>query len=290
MTAYPHLLRSPGASPWRAAAGLLVAGVVTVGLGVAVVTGALLLVAAFGGDATSEESLAPGTVVGLLANNLVLAGLIPASVVAVVAVHRRPAGVLASVVGRPRWGWLLRCLVVAAVVVVAAFGVGLVVPGGGLPSGQARGSDVAVLLAVILLTTPLQAAGEEVGFRGYLTQAVASWFARPVVGAVVAGLVGAGLFALAHGSQDVALFADRFAFGLVAAWLTWRTGGLEAAIALHVVNNLVTLSVTAVTGSLATALAISSLSWPLAALDLAMMGAYALVVTGLARRRAGAVL
>ena len=42
------------------------------------------------------------------------------------------------------------------------------------------------LLVVILLTTPLQSAAEEVGFRGYLSQAVASWFARPVTGALVA--------------------------------------------------------------------------------------------------------
>ena len=26
-------------------------------------------------------------------------------------------------------------------------------------------------------------------------------------------------------------------FAIVAAWLTWRTGGLEAAISLHIVNN-----------------------------------------------------
>ena len=29
------------------------------------------------------------------------------------------------------------------------------------------------------------------------------------------------------------------AFGLVAGWLTWRTAGLEAAIAFHVANNAV---------------------------------------------------
>ncbi|MER2134496.1 MAG: CPBP family intramembrane glutamate endopeptidase, partial [Arthrobacter sp.] len=39
---------------------------------------------------------------------------------------------------------------------------------------------------------------------------------------------------------DVAVFA------VAAGWLTWRTGGLEAAIALHVVNNLVVLALGAV--------------------------------------------
>ena len=59
-----------------------------------------------------------------------------------------------------------------------------------------------------------------------------------------------GLFALAHGAQDAWLFGDRFAFALVASWLAWRTGGLEAPIALHVANNLVSLVFTASTGSL----------------------------------------
>ena len=45
------------------------------------------------------------------------------------------------------------------------------------------------------------------------------------------------LFALAHGLQNFPLFFDRFMFGLIAAWLVIRTGGLEAGIALHVLNN-----------------------------------------------------
>ena len=46
------------------------------------------------------------------------------------------------------------------------------------------------------------------------------------------------LFALAHGiGQSVPIFFDRFAFGLVAGYLVVRTGGLEAGIAMHVVNN-----------------------------------------------------
>ncbi len=35
---------------------------------------------------------------------------------------------------------------------------------------------------MILLTTPLQAAAEEIWFRGYLSQAVSSWVARPAAG------------------------------------------------------------------------------------------------------------
>ena len=65
---------------------------------------------------------------------------------------------------------------------------------------------------VILLTTPLQAIGEEYLFRGYLLQAVGSLFGSRWV-AIVAT---ATLFALAHGAQNFPLFFDRFAFGLIA--------------------------------------------------------------------------
>ena len=45
------------------------------------------------------------------------------------------------------------------------------------------------------------------------------------------------LFALAHGAQDPPVFFDRFAFGVVAGVLVIATGGLEAGIAMHVLNN-----------------------------------------------------
>ena len=50
-------------------------------------------------------------------------------------------------------------------------------------------------------------------------------------------LLPALLFALAHGAQDAPIFVDRFAFGLVAGVLVITTGGLEAGIAMHVLNN-----------------------------------------------------
>lgn len=285
---YPQLLRTPTARWWRPLVGLLLAGLV-LGVGSVAVILATLVAAAMGGaeDPFSDATLKAGRPLGLLANNLVLGLLIPASVLAVLAVHRVSPGWLASVAGRPRWGLLLRWLGTAAVVVVAAFAASFLLPteaGDGGGAGAARGGALAGLLAVILLTTPLQAAAEEVGFRGYLSQAVAAWVPRPVAGAVLAAAVSATLFALAHGSQDVWLFGDRLAFGLVASWLAWRTGGLEAPIALHVANNLVSLVYTALTGSLEEALTASTLSWPFAVLDVAMMAAFALSAHLLATR------
>ena len=287
---YPQLLRIEPSPWWRAVVGLLLAGTTLVTGAVAVILAALVAGVLSGaeGDAAAEDSLSPDTPLGLLANNLVIAMLIPASVLAVVVVHRAPAGALASVLGRPRWWLLGRCFLLAVVVVGLFFAAGFLLPevatdGGSDPSTVSTRTLVG-LLAVIALSTPVQAAAEEVGFRGYLSQAVATWFSRPRAGTVVAAGVSATVFALAHGVQDPPLFADRLAFGLVASWLVWRTGGLEAAVALHVANNLVSLGFTALTGSLEDALTASSLPWEYAVLDVTMMVAFAAVVHVASRR------
>ena len=44
---------------------------------------------------------------------------------------------------------------------------------------------------IVLLMTPLQAAGEEYFFRGWIMQNVGAWFARPMVGLVASLAVSA---------------------------------------------------------------------------------------------------
>jgi hypothetical protein len=254
---------------------------------VVVVLAAAVLAALTGAvdDPFSEEGLSADTPIGLLANNLVIVTMVPASALAVLAVHRERVGWLASVTGRVRWGLLGRLLGVALPVVLVFFGASFLLPtSAGVDVDAPSAGTFLALLAVIALTTPLQAAAEEVGFRGYLSQALASWFARPAAGAAVAGAVSALLFALAHGTQDGWLFGDRLAFGVVASWLAWRTGGLEAPVALHVANNVVSLVYTAATGSLEATLTASTLEWQFAALDVAMMVTFALLVGRLVRR------
>lgn len=285
---YPQLLRTERFRWWRPLLGLLVAGSVLVVGAVGLVTAAYLLAAVTGQseDALSAEALSADSVLGLLSNNLVIALMIPASVLAVLVVHRERVGWMAAVTGRPRWGLLWRLLVVAFAVVLVFFGAGFLLPSSSdLQADAPSASTFLALLAVVLVTTPLQASAEEVGFRGYLSQAVASWFARPLVGSLVAGALSAVLFALAHGLQDVWLFGDRLAFGVVASWLAWRTGGLEAPIALHVANNVVSLVYSAATGSLEASLLASTLEWQFAVLDVAMMVTFAVVVDRVARRQ-----
>ena len=114
-------------------------------------------------------------------------------------------------------------------------------PGGDVVAGPVR--PFGWLLLVVVLTTPLQSAAEEYVFRGYLSQAIAGWVRRPVVGAVVAALLTAALFSAAHGPPELETFLDRFAVGLAASAVVWLTGGLEAAIVLHAVNNVLVFGI-----------------------------------------------
>jgi membrane protease YdiL (CAAX protease family) len=282
---HPRLLRTPRARWWRPVLGILLAAAVVVVASVVVVLVATLLVGSGPVEQRTEDALDPGTWQGLLANNLVILTIVPAALLAVLVVHREQVGWLASVTGRPRWGLLWRFFLLALGVVVASYGASYLLPAGTELEGTSPTTGALLAtIAVVLLTTPLQSMAEEVGFRGYLTQAVASWARRPAVGIGLGVAVSATAFALAHGAQDPWLFADRLAFGLVASWLAWRTGGLEASVALHVANNLLSLGVAAVAGTLSDSLSLATLDWQFAVLDVASMLVFAVAVERLARR------
>ena len=161
--------------------------------------------------------------------------LLPSALIARLTLGPRPLGLIFSVAGRIRWRWLLTCFGVAVVVyaVVNLGGIGLDVLGGGTPTPVRPVPGVWWLLASVLLVVPLQCAAEEVVFRGYLAQMVGRWLKHPAW----AILLPVPLFMLGHaydiwGQLSVGIMA--VAMGLV----TWRTGGLEAGIALHAVNNM----------------------------------------------------
>ena len=266
-------------------AGGLLPVVVLIGAGYAVAG------AGAGLSGTALDDALLSTWWGVLLTNLTLAAGIPLAWLAVRAGHGRGPGVVSSVAGRWRWRWALRVLPpVLAVAVVVSLAMAAAEALAGRPAfgeGTAPGARQAVaLLAVVLLTTPLQAAGEEFLFRGWLSQALGSWWARPAVGAVLAAVVSAALFALAHGAQDPWLFADRLVFGLVASWLVWRTGGLEAAVVLHALTNVVVMVPGILSGALAASAEVTSAPPLLVLLDCAGLLAAAAVVHRIAPRRA----
>lgn len=216
-----------------------------------------------------------------------VAVLLPATLLAVWWAERRPAGSLSSVTGRLRWGWLAWCLLPAAVAIGLVLGIGtLVLPGSAGAGAWPGWGSFGISLVVLLLFVPVQAAAEEYAFRGFLLQAVGGLLRRPWVPI----LVQAVLFAALHGWGTPWGFADLVVFGALAGYLTVRTGGLEAAIALHVVYNLVAAGLGAALGQLGIDETAADMPWPMVAVDVPVLVAYTLVVLARAKRRGLAVV
>ena len=93
------------------------------------------------------------------------------------------------------------------------------------------------------------------------------------------------LFALAHGAQSAPVFFDRFAFGVLAGVLVILTGGLEAGIAMHVLNNFLAFGVALAYGDMASALNPSGGSWWSLPVTLTQSLGYLALVLWVARRR-----
>lgn len=216
---------------------------------------------------------------GLVGGHLGIAMLIPISLVIVAVVHRTKPAWLWSVVGAVRWRLLGWSLLVSAVIVIAVLAVTSLIEGTEYV-WQPQPGFVAFLI-VIVLVTPFQAAAEEVFFRGYLMQALGAFGRGPWLGVVLSAVV----FAAFHGVQNPALFADRLAFGLLAGALVWRTGGLETAIAAHIINNVFAFGIAALTSSVAAARALQEITWAAAAADIAGWTVLALGLWLLAERR-----
>jgi membrane protease YdiL (CAAX protease family) len=206
--------------------------------------------------------------------------MLPAVVIAVRILGLGTFGTVASVVGRLRWRWLARCILPGLVFVGLTVALNLAVPvswQGPQTSDGAATPLPALVVSILLIVVfvPFQAAGEEFAFRGFGMQAVGSWI-RPPVFAIVLPTIA---FAFAHdynvwGKLDVA------ALGVSFAYLTWRTGGLEAGIVGHVLNNLLVFLLAAPT----VATAQSDGTPAGAAITLVTSAAYVLMVTWLARR------
>ncbi|SED44091.1 hypothetical protein SAMN04489844_4421 [Nocardioides exalbidus] len=231
------------------------------------------------------------TPAGLASLNIILGLAIPTSWLVVWLMHRLKPRWLSSVMPRIRWRFLLACLPISVVALVASLVVAMLVPSADVAGTSTAGSlnefttTTRDFLLVIALLTPFQAAGEEYLFRGYLTQAFGSMFANRRVSLVLAVLVPSLLFALAHGlGQSVPVFFDRFAFGVVAGILVIRTGGLEAAIAMHVLNNFVAYGLALSFGDMTEALNASGpSSWWMIASTLAQSLTYLALASWLAK-------
>ena len=203
------------------------------------------------------DDVTPGV---LLFLNAVIALAIPAAWFCVRVFHGVRPRWLASVAPRIRWKWLVVSFGTAFVTLIFAVVLGSLLPASADAETMSGGvndftSTTRDFLLVVVLLTPLQAVGEEYAFRGYLTQAFGGLVGDLRWSRYVAVLGPATLFALAHGiGQSFPIFVDRFAFGIVAGILVIATGGLEAGIAYHVLNNLIAFGLTLAYGDMTSAL------------------------------------
>jgi uncharacterized protein len=182
--------------------------------------------------------------VGFIYLNLTLIVLIPASGLSIWIVHGIRPRYLSSVAGGIRWGWLLRCVAVLLPLWALYTALGVLVE----PFTSPRPDHWIALLVIVLVMTPLQAAGEEYFFRGWIMQNVGAWFARPTVGLVASLIVSAVAFSAAHLSPDPWVLGTIACLAVASGLAAWRTGGLEAGIAMHAVNNVLTFFVVVIFG------------------------------------------
>ena len=154
-------------------------------------------------------------------------------------IHERPAASLVRPGAPIRWGRLLAgfglWLVLAAAITLVEQ---LLFPGR-YQLTLDLGQWLPYALAAIILF-PIQAAAEELFFRGYLLQGLGLHTRQTWVLAGVTGLI----FALLHienpevGSEFWLVMGFYLVFGVALALMTLRDNGLELALGIHAANNL----------------------------------------------------
>jgi membrane protease YdiL (CAAX protease family) len=276
---------------WRPALGLVLMLVLAVGVTVVFVVWLVVMVWTLTGDWLEFAGTGDALFVNGMANLFALLGslavLLPVVWFVTLVINRRWIGTLASVEGHIRWRWLLLCLVPAAaymgLAIAASYGLDAVWPasddGGTWPGWHAFWPP----LLMIVLLVPFQAAAEEFIFRGWLLQAIGSWTFE-TRGGVLANVFGTAWpaimlsalpFVAGHTYTDWGIL-DIGVFAVVTGWVTVKTGGLEAAIALHVVNNITGMTFSAAEGDLS--LAEGSVPFPDVASDVVSFVLWALAV------------
>jgi membrane protease YdiL (CAAX protease family) len=304
-TPYHRLARTPKHAWWRPVVGTLLLVALGFFLTSLIVVTWVVAHQTLAGPipAPSGAEIFPDDTENLAITLVMLAILTPLVGLAAWLVQRRPFWSVASVLNRIRWRWLLWCCLPGVGYIALSYATGLLVDAV-FPSDDAIGtsggdwigwSAFVVPALVILFLVPFQSAAEEFVFRGWLIQAVgaygpdnpngrARWlrtvFRSPWPGIVIGGAA----FVSAHGYSGWAM-ADIFLFAVTVGWLTVRTGGLEAAIALHALNNLIAFMLPAATGRGDQWNVQGGAPWTLLAADIPCLAFYAIAILWLARRQ-----
>lgn len=209
------------------------------------------------------ESLAEsGLGISLLLGSVIL--LLPAVWIAMNATRLGGFRTLSSVEGHLRWQRIGRLIVPVFLIFAVGNLAELAITC--LLSGEMPAFSLPNLsyILMILILVPIQSATEEYAYRGFLMQSFGSWI--PI--AIIPLILQAVIFMGSHAYNIWGLLAI-LAFGLIAGILTLKTGGLEASIVFHAMNNICAFLVSAAAGANAMAAEATILDMALSiALDL----------------------
>jgi len=181
----------------------------------------------------------PTTPFFFLVNNIAIAMDIGVCTLLAWIFFRQGFGWLVSVVGRFRWKWMGIALGIFAVGYAIEMIVEILLFGPaeyGIVGMEMKPYTWFMIIAVVV-TTPLQCAGEEFQSRAFLPKLITAIIPFRVPGLVLSALVPSAVFMYLHDAQDPWLNLNYFCVALMMWWLAYRTGGIEASIALHFVNN-----------------------------------------------------
>ncbi|SDS03193.1 CAAX protease self-immunity [Brevibacterium siliguriense] len=186
-------------------------------------------------NAWSDQLIDMNTTTGALFGLVSVILMWPAAELATLCIYRRSFSSMISIRGGMRWGQLGRYLLVGTVVwvvcaiVMVVFSDGAM---GNLASGIVWNSQVLAILIAIILLVPFQATAEEIVFRGLAMNIIGSWLRHPAW----AVFIPVPFFVVGH-LYDLPGLIDVGIFAVIVGTLTIITGGLEAGIAFHIVNN-----------------------------------------------------
>lgn len=100
-------------------------------------------------------------------------------------------------------------------------------------------TDTIWLLAITLVLVPLQATGEEYGFRGLVFRIAASWGRGRRTSLILGAAVPAVAFSFVHTAGDPWWNVLYVVFSVSMSYVTVRTGGIEIAAVVHSLINVV---------------------------------------------------
>lgn len=161
--------------------------------------------------------------------------VIPAIFIARLITNFKPLGLIHSIAGRMRWSYL-SVFLGFGFLIFGLYNVGNLVLAGSLTTQNSvhplNSGMFWLYIVLILLIVPFQCYAEELLFRGYLMQTVGRWLKNPVWAIIIP----APIFMVLHGYGLWGLLSV-LTMALIAGFLCWYTGGLEAGIGLHIANN-----------------------------------------------------